>query len=570
MKFYCSLCGQKIETGETPAGSALVCPGCGGAASVPLASPTGAELAPARPPERFRANPLIIFCVLAMLAFLLFLFLQPPHSGWCKAARGVIFGRHLTAAANNETRAMNNDAPGGSSASIPEAIASNAPATLPAGNVIPQPSPGVADSSSLTPAPANRFRTNSTAFPPAASTPAPSLTPSNQTAGSPAHRSNLPRAQSPTPMDAAPMAQPRRQRPPVEFPTSRTALTPTPAQGPARRAPFDPSAMQLNHEVAARTQATAPQTSARTSSNQSAHQLSPQEKDQAYAAQAKENAKKNGWLALSETEKQQAYADQQAMARPRDEQPDEQSSDLARTYALMRERQAAPGNKSIGLQTPVTQSADQPEQLAKPRSPVSDPLPTVTERSAQPPVIAQARSQVTGARRGSNFVYVIDRSDNMKTDNMGSSRLNAACQELIDALHSLPTGASVCVIFYDSNSESMPGTGYLPATSVNVARIVDWIKTQSPRGDPDPVTAMRRALNMKPDTIWLLSDGMFGSGVNETIRRSNPDQRVIINTIAFHDLRGQSTMEQIAEANSGDYRFVPPMANTPTPPAHAP
>ena len=71
------------------------------------------------------------------------------------------------------------------------------------------------------------------------------------------------------------------------------------------------------------------------------------------------------------------------------------------------------------------------------------------------------------------------------------------------------------------------------------------------------------ALKLNPDTIWLLSDGQFSERVVQDIRLNNPGKKVAINTIAFHDQFGERLLQQIAQENNGEYRYVPPPPGTP-------
>lgn len=113
------------------------------------------------------------------------------------------------------------------------------------------------------------------------------------------------------------------------------------------------------------------------------------------------------------------------------------------------------------------------------------------------------------------------------------------------------------VIFYDSNDEDMPGTPLQAVTPESVANAIKWIDAQSARGGTDPDRAMVRALELKPDTIWLLTDGQFGDDICEKIATVNPGGKISINTIAFHDQSGEPLLQRIARENRGDYRFVP-------------
>jgi len=160
--------------------------------------------------------------------------------------------------------------------------------------------------------------------------------------------------------------------------------------------------------------------------------------------------------------------------------------------------------------------------------------------------------------KGTKFVYIVDRSGSMSGD-----RFEAARDELKKSIRTLRTGMSFHVIFYDSNHEELPGTPLQPVTMESITKAIKWIDGQSPRGGTEPEDAMVRALELKPHTIWLLTDGQFSEGICDKITASNPERRVSINTIAFHDPSGEPLLKRIAAENRGDYRFVPAPNNGP-------
>ncbi len=155
---------------------------------------------------------------------------------------------------------------------------------------------------------------------------------------------------------------------------------------------------------------------------------------------------------------------------------------------------------------------------------------------------------------GSRFVFILDKSGSMQGGAFADARF-----ELIRSLRSLRPHESFYVIFYDSDAEPMPAPGLVPATAKNIERYVDWVRTVSTGGGTDPTEALTTALTrLRPDTIWLLSDGSFNVGVTETITRHNPGRRVHINTLAFRNRVGETVLKIIADENKGDYRFVGP------------
>jgi hypothetical protein len=154
--------------------------------------------------------------------------------------------------------------------------------------------------------------------------------------------------------------------------------------------------------------------------------------------------------------------------------------------------------------------------------------------------------------RGNSFVFVVDRSSSMARE-----PLAAAKAELIRALAELSGRHEFYVIFYNRNAEPLPGTQLYRATPANLRMANTWINTISSSGGTDPTEAMKMALGLKPDVIWLLSDGQFSGRAVAEIRQANPGAKVQIHTIAFLSRSGESTLKSIAEQNRGNYRYVP-------------
>lgn len=156
--------------------------------------------------------------------------------------------------------------------------------------------------------------------------------------------------------------------------------------------------------------------------------------------------------------------------------------------------------------------------------------------------------------KGKRFVFVIDKSGSM--NNQG--RLGKAKRELIATLRSLKPEARFMVYFFDQGAEPMPVTSMMAATPENIAWAARWIEGRGVGGSTDPRDALRFTFNLKPDTVWLLTDGQFADDdeVLKQIRTANSNAAIRINTVAFKDKSGEAVLKQIAAENDGSYRFV--------------
>ena len=143
-----------------------------------------------------------------------------------------------------------------------------------------------------------------------------------------------------------------------------------------------------------------------------------------------------------------------------------------------------------------------------------------------------------------------------------SDRFTHTRYELKRSIRALPDDGEFFVIFFDTTALPMPASGLVRATAANRDRYSRWIDQQDVSGGTDPTDAMIQALGMKPDTIFLMSDGVFDIGVADRIRQANT-HGCSINTIAFHDRSGEPVLQRIAKENEGAYRFVAPPGASP-------
>jgi von Willebrand factor type A domain len=118
-----------------------------------------------------------------------------------------------------------------------------------------------------------------------------------------------------------------------------------------------------------------------------------------------------------------------------------------------------------------------------------------------------------------SFVYVIDCSGSMAT----RDSLGVAKREVLASVGQLPPDAQFAVIFYNLEAivlgDPQGRKGSMPATAANKA----WLKSQLAQIEADSGTdhmlALRRALGLKPEVIFFLTDAdlMSNGDVDEIL-----------------------------------------------------
>ncbi|MDA1142521.1 MAG: VWA domain-containing protein [Planctomycetota bacterium] len=153
---------------------------------------------------------------------------------------------------------------------------------------------------------------------------------------------------------------------------------------------------------------------------------------------------------------------------------------------------------------------------------------------------------------GSRFVYVID-----KSGSMSGKRLEYAKNALLSSLSQYSGNTAFFIIFYDTEVHEMPANELLPATAENLDDCTKWIRGIKAGGKTNPSRAIIRALDLAPDAVFLLSDGLFHDSFPAMIQALNDtDHPVVINTIAFMSDEGAEVLTKIAEQSGGQYVFV--------------
>jgi hypothetical protein len=243
----------------------------------------------------------------------------------------------------------------------------------------------------------------------------------------------------------------------------------------------------------------------------------------------------------------------------------------------------------VQAQTPApAPSAARPSATTSPTPPVAktqprDAEPRVTSRAAadllRPPApgVVAGRYDPTaidwrevppwrqasffGIRaQGQLFIYVVDCSGSMLDDD----RLVRAKGELLTSINRLQYPQRFYVIFY--NDHPRPMLGDLPRAADLAAKqqMTQWLGAIAADGGTEPRGAMSMALSLRPDAIFLLSDGAFPEGAVESIGRKNP-RKIPIHCIDLSGGLAGDQLARIARESGGQYASRPSRSDELTP-----
>jgi Mg-chelatase subunit ChlD len=164
--------------------------------------------------------------------------------------------------------------------------------------------------------------------------------------------------------------------------------------------------------------------------------------------------------------------------------------------------------------------------------------------------------------QGNKFVYVLDRSDSMG-DNR-EAKMKAAKEELLKSLQDLDERQQFYIIFYNETPRLFdPGISkgrLVFATDDNKRHAEQFIAGVHPDGGTNHMAALTAALRLRPDVIFLLTDGEAKDDLSaDELKRIDAINGgpAIINVIQFApEPRPNSSLVELAHQNRGQQAFV--------------
>lgn len=170
---------------------------------------------------------------------------------------------------------------------------------------------------------------------------------------------------------------------------------------------------------------------------------------------------------------------------------------------------------------------------------------------------------------GNRFVFVIDSSGSMR-----GPRWDALYAELMRAIQSLSEDQEFFIISFDSSAHPMfgeppPKGKFLHPDQKSIERVSSWLRSIQLGHQTFPSGAVGIAMALKPDAVFLLSDGEINDSTVQDLRvwnrvqdeDGNPKPHFPIHTVLLHSQIGFATLERIAQENGGT--FTPVSARIP-------
>jgi hypothetical protein len=166
----------------------------------------------------------------------------------------------------------------------------------------------------------------------------------------------------------------------------------------------------------------------------------------------------------------------------------------------------------------------------------------------------------TAPTRGHSFVFLIDRSHSMGSEGLGA--IAAAQAELLAALEKLESNHSFQIVAYNQSPTYFLERKLIAVDDDSRRAGRDFLATLAAFGATDHERAIISTLQLKPDVMYLLTDGdpVLNASQRKRIREESGG-RTVISCIQFGRIRPdddatRAALEALARENRGSYAFV--------------
>jgi hypothetical protein len=165
----------------------------------------------------------------------------------------------------------------------------------------------------------------------------------------------------------------------------------------------------------------------------------------------------------------------------------------------------------------------------------------------------------SSAAEGRSFVFVIDRSQSMGGARLGA--IQAAAAELKTQLAALSDQQTFQVVAYNQSAVYFTDGGLTPASEANQQKLVKFLQDLAAYGQTEHIRGLLAAARLKPEVIFLLTDGGDPALTLAQIHTVRDATRGRASIHCLHFGRGQepvgeSFLKRLSAENRGSYTYI--------------
>lgn len=153
--------------------------------------------------------------------------------------------------------------------------------------------------------------------------------------------------------------------------------------------------------------------------------------------------------------------------------------------------------------------------------------------------------------RANSVGYVVDCSSSMSGE-----KFQAVCMKLAESILALKRDQEFFVVFFSDSFFPMTGTAVpklVRADSTNKRAILQFLTSAKASGGTNPEPALQFMTTIRPDIVYLLTDGEF-SPLDDATYRGFSDAGIVVHTLGFEAGGSVAILEEIARRTSGTYQ----------------